>query len=237
MTKTLAVPAFGWLAAFGAGIQAGHADSRFDDSRRGAESGRCTTVEADAAGSMSTTAALQEQRRKDRPSASDAVPGNCDTADIETVRLTPDAFPALSADVVADLNRRGCVIPQPWLATVPANVVYGEFMVPGRIDAAVLCSIERVSSILVYRRNSTGHVAELATIANSVFLQDVGRGQIGFSREIGVADAERVRERASHGGPEPPRADVDGIEDFFLEKASSIWYWHDGEWLELAGSD
>ena len=161
-----------------------------------------------------------------------------DTADAETVRLAADVFPGLSADVVADLNRRGCVIPQPWLATEPANVVYGRFTVPDRMDAVVLCSRRRVSSILVYRGNSTDDVAELAPVADRGYLQDLGRGRIGFSREIGVADAERVRDgRASHGGPEPPRTGVDGIEDFFLEKASSIWYWHDGKWLELAGSD
>lgn len=159
-------------------------------------------------------------------------------ADIETVRLAANLFPNLSADVVADLSRRGCTIPQPWLATEPANVVYGRFMDPGQVDVAVLCSIERVSSILVYGGNSTDHVAELATMADKVHLQDVGRGRIGFSRQIGVADSERVRDqRTSLGRLAPPRTDIDGIEDFFLEKASTIWYWHEAEWLELPGSD
>ena len=161
-----------------------------------------------------------------------------DMADVETVRLAPDLFLGLSSEVVADLSQRGCAIPQPWLATEPANVVYGRFTVPGQMDAAVLCSKRRVSSILVYRANSTDHVAELATVADLGYLQDVGRGQIGFSREIRVADTGRVRDgHVSHGGPEPPRTDVDGIEDIFLEKASTIWYWHDGKWRQLAGSD
>ncbi len=236
-TKTLAIPAIalGCLVAHGAGIQAEHLDAEFDDGREGVELGRRM---ADWAGTISTTADLSnKQQRNDTPVASGAVSDNWDRADIKTVRLTPEVFPSLSADVVADLTRRRCVIPQPWLATEPANVVHGRFTVPGRTDAAVLCSKERVSSILVYRGNSTDHVDELAPVADRGYLQDVGRGRIGFSREIGVADAERVRHGVPPTAARSHETDVDGIEDFFLEKASSIWYWHDGKWLQLAGSD
>ena len=72
----------------------------------------------------------------------------------------------------------------------------------------------------------------------STILQDVGRGRIGFSRSIRVADAERIlNKHASHADREPPRTGLAGVEDLFLEKASRTWYWHDGKWLQLAGSD
>jgi hypothetical protein len=29
----------------------------------------------------------------------------------------------------------------------------------------------------------------------------------------------------------------DGIEDAFMEKASVVWYWHEGKWLQLAGAN
>ena len=226
----VAVPAIalGCLASGGGGIQADFVVAECDDRRARIEFGRT----ADDAGQRPLD--IEDRGLVEHAQSQ----GNWDRADIETVRLAPDVFRSLSADVVADLTRRRCVIPQPWLATEPANVVHGRFTVPGRTDAAVLCSKERVSSILVYRGNSTDQVDELAPVADMGYLQDVGRGRIGFSRAIGVADAERISNKhASHGGREPPRTGLAGVEDFFLEKASSIWYWHDGKWLQLAGSD
>ena len=144
-------------------------------------------------------------------------------ADIETVRLAANLFPDLSADVVSDLSPQDCMVPQPWLAAEPANVVYGRFLEPGQIDAAVLCSIGRVSSILLYRGNSTDHAAELvATMADSVYLQDVGRGRMGFSRQIGVADSEPVRDKlTSLGRLETPRTVVDANRTSSSKKARS----------------
>ena len=145
-TKTLAIPAIalGCLVAHGAGIQAEHLDAEFDDGREGVELGRRM---ADWAGTISTTADLSnKQQRNDTPVASGAVSDNWDRADIKTVRLTPEVFPSLSADVVADLTRRRCVIPQPWLATEPANVVHGRFTVPGRTDAG--CAVLQRARLL-----------------------------------------------------------------------------------------
>ena len=240
MTRVVAVPAIalGCLAVHGAGTRAEYVDARFDDGPQSVEVVQLTEDDAGSSGFDTDHRTAGEPNGNYIPSAPPAVSGNWDTADLATVRLAPDVFPDLSKGVAADLSRRGCLIPQPWLASEPANVVYGRFTVPGQVDAAVLCSIERVSSILVYRGNSTDDVAKLATVADRGYLQDVGGDRIGFSREIRVADAKRVRDaHASHGGPEPLRADADGIEDFHLEKASSIWLWHDGKWFELAGSD
>lgn len=159
-------------------------------------------------------------------------------ADIETVRLPPSVFAGLSPDVVADLDREGCTIPQPWRTVEPANVVRGRFMGSGRMDVAVLCSVKRVSSIRVYRGGSTNDVAVLNPVPDRGFLQNVGRGEIGFSRAIYVADPEYIRsQQAAYGAPEPPSMDHDGIIDAFSEKASIVWYWHDQEWLRLRGND
>ena len=167
-----------------------------------------------------------------------APPDKWHRADIETVRLPADAFPDLPTNVVADLNRRGCAIPQPWTADEQANVVYGRFTDPDQTDLAVLCSVERVSSILVYRTSSTDDVAEVGTLPDRGFLQDVGGDHIGFSRQIYVADPKYIRDKhADYGGPAPPNTQLDGIEDAFNEKGSLVWYWHDGKWLELTGSD
>ena len=90
------------------------------------------------------------------------------------MRLSPNVFPDLSPDVVVDLNRRGCTIPQVWSHVEPANVVHGRFTDPGRMDLAVLCSVERVSSILVYRGSWSGDVAVLSPLPDRNYLQGVG---------------------------------------------------------------
>ena len=56
----------------------------------------------------------------------------------------------MPANLVQDLQRRGCTIPQEHFTKEPHNVIRGEFAKPGQTDWAVLCSINRVSSILVY---------------------------------------------------------------------------------------
>src|SRR6266480_1397778 len=69
-----------------------------------------------------------------------------DEAEQRIVRLSPSAFPELPGNVVKGLQRRGCTIPQN--TRKPQNVVAGQFARPGQTDWAVLCSVNRVSSIL-----------------------------------------------------------------------------------------
>ena len=168
---------------------------------------------------------------------SDQIPDDWGRADLNTVRLPPDQLPGLSSNVVADLDREGCTIPQSWYTDRPANVVYGRFTDAGQMDVAVLCSVDRVSSIRVYSGGSTTDVAIVNPMPDLGYLQDVG-GEIGFSRAIHVARPAFIREQhAVHGGPALPRIEHDGIHDVFVEKASIIHYWHDRKWLELRGTD
>ena len=170
--------------------------------------------------------------------ASQQVTNRWERAELEIERLPPDAFASLSPNVVADLNRVGCTIPQPWQTVEPTNVVYGRFTDPGRMDVAVLCSVEGVSSVRVYRGGSTTDVAMVTSEPDRRYLMDVGGGETGFTREIGVADPAYIRDHhAAYGGPQPPPLDHDGIDDGFFEAASVVWYWHDDEWLQLTGAD
>ena len=169
------------------------------------------------------------------PSTSDQ-----ERADDGVVRLPPEAFDELPVTVKAELASRDCTIPQiqPTGSANERNVVRGEFTRSGQIDIAVLCSRKRVSTILVFRGGSTSDIAEIARSSDRIYLQDVGAGRIEFSRLLGVADADFIRERhAVYGGPQPPPLDHEGIADIFVEKASWVWYWYQGRWLELTGSD
>jgi hypothetical protein len=162
-----------------------------------------------------------------------------DRAEREIKRHPPSAFRTLPAAIQADLTRRGCTIPQPFTAKAPENVISGAFTRRGQVDWAVLCSINGDSSVLVFRAGSTRNVMSMESAPDSRFLQVVdGNNGVGFSRAIRRANGRHIlRHYRDHGGPKPPPLDHDGIEHYFIEKASSILYWYRGEWLTLQGSD
>ena len=153
-------------------------------------------------------------------------------------RLSPSTFPQLPGRVRTDLERRRCTVPQVWYDTVPGNVVRGHFQRSGQLDWAVLCSVAGASTILVYLDGQPDSVAALASNADAAYRQDVGGGTIGFSRAVGVVDAGYIRQHFKwYGGAEPPPLDHEGISDAFVEKASVVWYWYQGRWLQLTGAD
>ena len=160
-------------------------------------------------------------------------------ADAETRRLAPSSFSDLPQPVRAELDRRGCTIPQTYTGGGPPhNVVRGAFRTAGRLDVAVLCSRARTSAILVFWDGNPGSVSEIASRPDADFLQLVSPGRIGFSRAISVASPAYIRERSRrYAGPLPPSPAHDGLDDAFAEKASVVWYWHDGKWKQLAGAD
>lgn len=158
-------------------------------------------------------------------------------ADLATTRLPPSAFPELPASIQKELARRGCTIPQPFHAS-HENVISGRFTSARQTDWAVLCSIKRTSSILVFRNGSIAAVAELAAQPDVGALQVISDGVVGYSRALGVADADFIRvHHQRYGGPKPPPLDHDGIDDIAIEKGSVVRFWYRGRWLELTGSN
>src|ERR1700689_5979889 len=71
-------------------------------------------------------------------------------ADRQVRRLPPAAFSQLPKNLIAELQRRGCTIPQVPMIEGRQNVIKGEFAKPGQTDWAVLCSIGQISSFLVF---------------------------------------------------------------------------------------
>ncbi len=154
------------------------------------------------------------------------------------VRLPPAAFRELPASLVHELERRGCTIPQEADAKKPHNVTQGEFAKPGQTDWAVLCSVKGVSTILVFWNGSEKNPAAIARTEDRVFLQDLGGGRFGYSRAIRPAGKEFIMGHyRAYGGPKPPSIDHQGIDDYFVGKASETWYFHGGKWLKLTGAD
>ena len=159
-------------------------------------------------------------------------------ADEQTRRLRPNAFANLPAAIVGELQRLGCTIPQTDGTREPQNVITGRFLSAANRDWAVLCSRDRVSAILVFPNGAINGVREVESSPDANWLQGVGGNQIGFSRAIAVADARYIISHyEEYGGPKPPSLDHDGINDIFVEKGSSVLYWHRGNWLRLQGAD
>jgi hypothetical protein len=164
-------------------------------------------------------------------------PQEFEKADRATKRLAPATFANLPLAIRRDLEKRGCTIPQSFTATRPSSVISGRFTSAAKTDWAILCSVNRVSSILVFRGGSVSSVAELANFPDSTFLQVAGpNSAIGYSRAIVAATADYIKEH-NRGNPKLPRLAHDGINDLFVEKGSSVWYWDGGRWLELHGGD
>jgi hypothetical protein len=158
-------------------------------------------------------------------------------ADEATVRLQPDAFPALPLGLRTALEQRGCTIPQPYTSGgQKKNVITGEFTSPGQTDWAVLCSSEKRSAILLFRGGRSDQMDSLAEESDAQYLQVVGNGrEIGYSRLIAVATPALMRRHSRKGSLRA--ADHDGIENMFLGKASVVWYRSGGKWIQVSWSD
>jgi hypothetical protein len=159
-------------------------------------------------------------------------------ADEATVRLGPDAFPALPLGLRTALVQRGCTIPQPYASggQKKKNVITGEFTSAGQTDWAVLCSREKRSAILLFRGGRSDQVDSLAEAPDAQYLQVVASGrEIGYSRLIAVATPALMRRHSRKGTLRA--ADHDGIENMFLGKASVVWYRSGGKWIQVSWSD
>jgi hypothetical protein len=160
-----------------------------------------------------------------------------ETADRQIVRLRPTAFPELPKNLVADLQRRGCTIPQVPILKGNQNVIKGEFAKQGQTDWAVLCSIGRVSSILIFWNASEINPGRIAEMKDIDRIQGWGDGKLVYSRAITAVGETFILRHVDADAPKPPPIDHQGIDDAFVAKASVVQYFDRGKWLQLTGSD
>ena len=160
-----------------------------------------------------------------------------ETADREVVRLSPTAFPELPGKLSLVLQQRRCTIPQVSMLE-RHNVIKGEFAKRGQTDWAVLCSVGRVSSILIFWNGSEINPGRIAEAKDIDLLQSARDNKIIYSRSITpVGKAYIMEHYTAYGGPKPPPIDHQGINDAFVEKASVVLYFYQGKWLKLTGAD
>jgi hypothetical protein len=163
--------------------------------------------------------------------------GDWHRADLATTRLSPNVFSYLPKKIVRALQARGCAIPQAYDETKPHNVVSGEFARKGQTDWAVLCSQNRISSILIFWGGSVQAITAIAKAPDLSYLQGTGNRRLGYSRMIAAVDKKFILDHyKAYGGQKPPPIRHQGIDDGFVGKASQVHYYN-GKWLRLQGAD
>jgi hypothetical protein len=152
-------------------------------------------------------------------------------------RLPVNAFPQLPAVVQAQLNRRGCLIPQTYEAHQPENVVHASFEQRGSSDWAVLCSVNGTASLLVFLSSSSDPTV-LATAPETSRLQAHGSGNVlGFNWGIDPASPEAVHEAQLGMHHPPPRADHDALADSVVEGRTIYHFYAHSTWTILNTED
>ena len=157
-------------------------------------------------------------------------------------RLPPTAFWFLPGLIRRDLGRRGCIVPQPWDARQPKNIIHGSFTAVGVTEWAVLCSVRDTSQILVYRVASGRTVRivdSLLPAPDRAWMQGIGGDRWGYSRllltlprrTIGAWRTD-VDRRAI---PQP--VNHDAIEQIFLGKGAEGFYYARRWWYRQITAD
>lgn len=158
--------------------------------------------------------------------------------------ISPDSFPGLPKPVRDSLASRHCQIPVP--GADRANVITGAFTAKGAIEWAVLCSVHDTSQILVLNARNGVAVDSLNKSEDSRWIQSNGNNTWLFSRvinvvpmsELNVVPADTTSEDAVYYGAFLPKPiDHDGIDQAFLDKASTTFYFAQGHWISVGSSD
>lgn len=158
--------------------------------------------------------------------------------------LSPDSFPNLPKPVRDSLVSRSCQIPVP--GADRANVITGAFTAKGAVEWAVLCSVRDTSQILIFNARNGTLVDSLNRSGDSGWIQGNGNNTKLFSRfiavvpmsQLNIVPADTTSEDVVYYGAFLPKPiDHDGIDQAFLDKASTTFYFAQGHWIKVGSSD
>lgn len=162
-----------------------------------------------------------------------SVPELSQSENFSSQRLPPSSFAQLPRGVVRYLQSRRCTIPQYRPTSAPHNVISGAFARKGQRDWAVLCHADGYSFVLVFWNGRADAVAEIACIKDEA-KNGYGRTLRAVGRDYIISHYEAYKQS---GAPKPPPIRHQGIEVNIMDKASVIYYYYRGKWLELQGAD
>lgn len=170
-----------------------------------------------------------------------AVQDEWDIAATKIKHVSPLNFAKVPAYIREEFYDMGCMIPQIpdyWPGEKPHNIISGEFAYAGQKDWAAVCSRGGKSTIVViwgntFRENCPSPIGK--PVSNKGFLQG-SRNDIIFSRLISAFPAD-IKALYKMDAGLPSKRTHDAIDDYFLDKASTAVYCHDGKWIEFGTSD
>jgi len=148
--------------------------------------------------------------------------------------LPASSFPDLPAAVRAELDSRGCIIPQTYEAHRPENVIHASLERPGTSDWAVLCSLNGTTSLLVFFGSAPTQPFVLASAPETEQLQlNTATGVMGFNWAIDPASPQRIHEAQTGLVPRPPIIDHDALADSTVDRRTIYHFYAKGGWTHL----
>jgi hypothetical protein len=98
--------------------------------------------------------------------------------------LPPSAFPELPKSIVAELERRGCQIPQ-IQRHKRTNVIQGDFVHQGETDWAVVCKTKGESVLLVFASGTEERPFEVVKVPNGLYA-DMSIALVGQQKMLDI---------------------------------------------------
>jgi hypothetical protein len=151
----------------------------------------------------------------------------------EKVSLPPTAFPELPVNLVKELQRRECLIPQ-GAAPNQRNVIKGEFLRRGQADWAVVCSSKGTQTLLVFANGSEKTPFEL--------FKGVESNTTDYETLIRAAAPQHITEIFNEWKSRNPRDlfRLPAMDHQGIERGSdslSVFVYFDGKrWLTMPGN-
>jgi len=153
----------------------------------------------------------------------------------------PESLSQLPLEVRRDLAKRQCLIPRysEEAGLKDGGYARSHFRSGTSVDYAIVCHIPRgkAQNVLVYS-NSKG-VWKGEVIQRTSF--DPSPARNDCEATVAIAAPKYILEHAQAYAPAEvkalPRLDHNGVEVWVCDKASVVYYFHQGRWLQLAGAD
>ncbi|MCE5269699.1 hypothetical protein LLH00_00260 [bacterium] len=162
------------------------------------------------------------------------------TIPIDTALIAPRGIPTLPVPVADWLEQGGYKIPVSFYEedSIPDNVVQADFDGIGEPDIALLAVRDTTQFLLMFPEGRADTVLE---VLKHLFVPgaDAQKRKAFIWITIAAADKKYILEHYEYyGGNEPPKQiDHLGINYIFIEKASTVYYLENGQWLEFSGAD
>ena len=148
----------------------------------------------------------------------------------------PRSILGLPPSIADILEEEKCRVPVASEAPESTNAISGTLANEHQTDWAVQCVNAESRYIRVFWGGPAVCETRIQIEAHSE--QATAEAYKGAVRIIKIAGATAIQEHyAAYGGSKPPELNHVGIDFIYVGKASTVFYCHEGKWLELGGAD